>query len=234
MRPWHKYKISECNEPLIPIPPEISRFVPHPYLSLGAPYGNDIDPWKLRVDVVRRLQLAQRFLQIEDPTLRLLVFDAWRPIRVQEFMISYSIAQECYSRGINPHKSSSHVALQEIKDKVAKFWASPSLDPCTPPPHSTGAAVDLTFVTDKGEVLDMGGKIDEIGDISNPDYYAKPLHEIDSSISLRFHSRRNLLQTMMKKAGFSQHPNEWWHFSFGDQMWAWRSRSCEAIYGLCE
>ncbi|MCZ0900835.1 D-alanyl-D-alanine dipeptidase, partial [Microcoleus sp. HI-ES] len=21
--------------------------------------------------------------------------------------------------------------------------------------------------------------------------------------------------------GFQQHPNEWWHFCLGDQMWAW-------------
>jgi D-alanyl-D-alanine dipeptidase len=25
----------------------------------------------------------------------------------------------------------------------------------------------------------------------------------------------------MTAAGFRRHPQEWWHFSLGDQLWAW-------------
>jgi D-alanyl-D-alanine dipeptidase len=25
----------------------------------------------------------------------------------------------------------------------------------------------------------------------------------------------------MATAGFKRHLNEWWHFSYGDQIWAW-------------
>ena len=35
----------------------------------------------------------------------------------------------------------------------------------------------------------------------------------------------------MKQAGFVQHPNEWWHFSYGDQLWSWLSKESNAIYG---
>jgi D-alanyl-D-alanine dipeptidase len=35
----------------------------------------------------------------------------------------------------------------------------------------------------------------------------------------------------MDAAGFSRHANEWWHFSLGDQMWAWARGKAEAIYG---
>ena len=28
----------------------------------------------------------------------------------------------------------------------------------------------------------------------------------------------------MTKFGFAQHPNEWWHFSYGDQLWAWKNK----------
>jgi D-alanyl-D-alanine dipeptidase len=35
----------------------------------------------------------------------------------------------------------------------------------------------------------------------------------------------------MLEAGFAQHPNEWWHFSHGDQLWAWRTGQTQAIYG---
>jgi D-alanyl-D-alanine dipeptidase len=34
---------------------------------------------------------------------------------------------------------------------------------------------------------------------------------------------------MMKKAGFHRHPNEWWHFCLGDQMWVWLSQSTEGV-----
>jgi D-alanyl-D-alanine dipeptidase len=26
----------------------------------------------------------------------------------------------------------------------------------------------------------------------------------------------------MTQAGFERHPQEWWHFSLGDQLWAWQ------------
>ena len=48
---------------------------------------------------------------------------------------------------------------------------------------------------------------------------------------LLWHGRRQLLRDAMGAAGFAQHPNEWWHFSQGDQLWAWRSNQAEAIYG---
>jgi len=36
---------------------------------------------------------------------------------------------------------------------------------------------------------------------------------------------------IMTKFGFTQHPNEWWHFSYGDQLWAWKNKKENAIYG---
>jgi D-alanyl-D-alanine dipeptidase len=38
---------------------------------------------------------------------------------------------------------------------------------------------------------------------------------------------------VMLEVGFAQHPNEWWHFSQGDQLWAWRTGHHQAIYGRC-
>ncbi|MFZ9739796.1 MAG: M15 family metallopeptidase, partial [Prochlorotrichaceae cyanobacterium] len=29
------------------------------------------------------------------------------------------------------------------------------------------------------------------------------------------------LRQVMTTAGFANHPKEWWHFSYGDQLWAW-------------
>ena len=36
----------------------------------------------------------------------------------------------------------------------------------------------------------------------------------------------------MTEEGFAGHPDEWWHFSWGDQMWAALTGAGEAHYGL--
>tara|TARA_Y100001968_G_C19367165_1_gene723147 strand:- start:580 stop:1320 length:741 start_codon:yes stop_codon:yes gene_type:complete len=231
MKPWHQINIKECKQPLIALPSSIHRLTPHPYLSLGAPYGDNIDPWRLRLDVVRRLSHAQDYLSKEKINLRLSVFDAWRPISVQKFMVDYVIEEQSRRIGLDPLDTDYSIKLERVKDEVRKFWASPSLDPSTPPPHSTGAAVDLTLMRQNGSPLNMGCEIDTIGRESYPDHFVS--HHIDKTLTSSnvYHSRRLLLRTVMQKAGFAQHPKEWWHFSYGDQLWAWLNDSTEAIYG---
>jgi len=148
-------------------------------------------------------------------------------------MIDYSIKQECLARGIKYEANSKDEEIRKIVETVCRFWAPPSLNPLMPPPHSTGGAVDVTFIDAKNNELEMGGSIDEIGEVSEPDFYLWA-SRLDSSSNFNlFHSRRVLLASVMRKAGFVQHPNEWWHFSYGDQLWAWMTKSNSAIYGLC-
>ena len=227
MRPWSDRLITDCKELLQPLPSELLRLLPHPYAVLGAPYGRDADPFRLRSGVVRRLLDAQTWLQQSQPGLRFAIFDAWRPIPVQAFMVDHSIAELCRERRIDPTDAEGYA---QVVTDVGRFWAPPSDNPATPPPHSTGAAVDLTLATMDGEPLAMGGAIDAIGACSEPDHYAQaPTPEAQL-----WHQRRQWLTSSMKAAGFAQHPNEWWHFSFGDQLWAWRSGCETAIYAAVD
>lgn len=75
--------------------------------------------------------------------------------------------------------------------------------------HSRGSTVDLTLINlaDKSE-LDMGSGFDWFGPESWPDNPA-------ASPSQRAH--RLLLQTLMKKHGFSPYPQEWWHFTLKEE-----------------
>ncbi len=231
IRPWNKIKIDECSEPLSSIPTDLYRLEPHPYLALGAPYGERISPWFLRNGVIRRLILAQEYLQLEDSDLILAIFDAWRPIAVQAFMVDHEINQQCKLRGINRYAPNDQIRLQHAIADVETFWANPTNNPKCPPPHSTGGAVDLTLADRFGNPLDMGGEIDEIGPVSKPEYYFECPSNDDPLFSEILNSRRMLLAKVMKLAGFVQHPLEWWHFSFGDQLWAWKTTSLVAIYG---
>lgn len=233
MRPWSPIPIADCAEPLQALPPELLRLQPHPYEAVGAPYGAGACPFRLRRGVVARLLQAQAALQAEAPELRLAIFDGWRPLAVQRFMVEHSIAAECAARGIDP--ATSGPAHDAVVAEVGRFWAPPSEDPATPPPHSTGAAVDLTLADHGGCPVPMGSEIDAIGAVSEPEHFRQLAASLPEGEERRqvlaWQANRDLLRSAMLAAGFAQHPNEWWHFSHGDQLWAWRSGQAQAIYG---
>jgi D-alanyl-D-alanine dipeptidase len=229
LRPWSPIPIHEDSDPLEPLPPEFLRIEPHPYAALGAPYGPGGDPFRLRRGVIERLLQAQTLLQERQPGWRLAIFDAWRPLAVQRFMVEHTLRVECLARGIDP--SSESAARDQVVAEVGRFWAPPCDDPAMPPPHSTGAAVDLTLATGDGCLLDMGGAIDAIGPVSEPDHHAAAAAADPEGLAACWHGRRRSLQEAMASTGFAQHPNEWWHFSHGDQLWAWRSGESVARYG---
>lgn len=214
MKPYQKIPIVECGEPLVPIPFEIFSVVsPHPYERLGAPYGRS--PYHLRQSVLDKLTQAQNYLQ-QHSQWRIQIFDAYRPVAVQQFMVDYTFATVAQSQGFNP-ADLSELQRQAIWNEVYQIWAVPSLAANTPPPHSTGAAVDITLVDSTGEPVDMGSAIDELSARSHPNYFSTSAHPVKQ----QYHKHRQLLGDVMRSAGFQRHPAEWWHFSFGDQMWAW-------------
>ncbi|MFP4300019.1 MAG: M15 family metallopeptidase [Spirulinaceae cyanobacterium] len=216
-KPYLNIPIIECGEPLVAIPLEEFKVVsPHPYVKLGADYGTR-SPYYVRKQVLEGLRMAQHQLQQQQPRLRILIFDAYRPIAVQQFMVDYTFAQVCQAQGFDPKNLSASQA-EAIWQEVYQFWAVPSENPDTPPPHSTGAAVDVTLIDEKGQWLAMGGEIDEISPISHPNYYA----EATTPETQKYHAHRQLLAAVMHHGGFCRHDREWWHFSLGDQMWAWK------------
>jgi D-alanyl-D-alanine dipeptidase len=213
MKPYQKIPILECGEPLIPIP--LKQFAvesPHPYEKLGAPYG-DTSPYYLRESVIAALISAQAELQQRHADWRIQIFDAYRPVAVQQFMVDHTFAEVVQSQNLDPD-SLSDDQRDAILRQVYQIWAVPSPNPKTPPPHSTGAAIDLTLVDATGQIIDMGSAIDELSPRSHPDYYANQLDK-------PYHEHRQVLHDVMYSAGFRRHPGEWWHFCLGDQMWAW-------------
>jgi zinc D-Ala-D-Ala dipeptidase len=236
MKPYQQIPIAECHEPLVPIPSEHFTFeIPHPYQKLGAPYHNSKadSPYYLRQGVVESSLAAQKHLQQDYPDWQILIFDAYRPVEVQQFMVDYTFGE--IARGPDYKFPLSEDQKQEILEKVYQFWAVPSLDRATPPPHSTGAALDVTLVDENHQPIDMGSAIDEVSERSYPDYFANS----SESKAKEYHLHRQILKNAMLAVGFQQHPNEWWHFSLGDQMWAWLTNQQQdgsqviARYGRC-
>jgi zinc D-Ala-D-Ala dipeptidase len=219
MKPYQQIPIVECGEPLVPIPLDIFAIEsPHPYEKLSAPYG-DRSPFFLRQGVLARLQNAQTHLQQTHPGWRIQIFDAYRPVEVQQYMVDYTFNELVITAGLSPEELTP-AQRQAFQEQVHQFWAVPSLDPATPPPHSTGAAVDVTLINAENQTVDMGSPIDEISPRSYPNYFAN--HQDRDGV--RYQTHRQILTQAMQSAGFRQHPNEWWHFSWGDQLWAWLSQ----------
>ena len=88
--------------------------------------------------------------------------------------------------------------------------------------HQTGGAVDCTLCFADGRQQDMGAGYLEFG--------AKTKTACRNLTDTQRRNRK-LLCKAMKRVGFVNYPNEWWHFSYGDKMWAAYSRRSVAIYG---
>ena len=92
----------------------------------------------------------------------------------------------------------------KIDPSKRKFVA----DPKTGSIHNRGCAVDLTLydLKTKKEVK-MPCEYDTFSDEANPTYIGGAKEERE---------KRDFLIKVMKKYGFTVHPNEWWHFEHGD------------------
>jgi len=215
VKPHYQIAIAEGGEPLVAIPTVCSLVLPHPYAALGAPYG-ETSPFYVRQSVGDRLLLAHQVLQQHTPGWRIQIFDAYRSIAVQQFMVDYTLRQLAIAAGLPP-EALTESQRESLLQQVYEFWAPPSPDPMTPPPHSTGGAIDVTLINQNHQPVDMGSPIDEVSPRSYPDHFASSADPQAAS----YHRHRLLLRQVMEQAGFQQHPHEWWHFCYGDQMWAW-------------
>lgn len=126
MKPYQQVAIVECGEPLVPIPLELFAIEsPHPYQLLGATY-NGKSPYHLRQGVLDSLIQAQVQLQLKHPSWRIQIFDAYRPVAVQQFMVDYTFEQVVAAQKLNSSQLTES-QRQEIWQQVYQIWALPSL-----------------------------------------------------------------------------------------------------------
>jgi D-alanyl-D-alanine dipeptidase len=235
MKPYRTMPIEECGEPLLPIPKKLFAFFePHPYVALGAPY-NGASPWMLRKGVIAALGKAQGQLERQRPGWKIMFFDAYRPNAVQAFMVEREFVLQAKEAGLDCTKLTAS-DREELSKKVFRLFGTPSENPATPPPHSTGGALDITLADENGKEADMGSPVDENSDRSYPDYFANATNDAGK----RAHANRVFLNDIMSAEGFRRYEAEWWHFCRGDQMWAYMEREKQpgsqtvAIYGRAD
>ena len=157
--------------------------------------------------------------------LELFLFDAWRPRAVQAYFHDLWMPRELKRR--DPMLDGAR-----LTEEVESYWAAPSWDENSPAPHATGAAVDLTLRWKDGEALWMGSLFDDVTALSARDRFESLAPDNFSFSDQEARANRRLLHWLMAEEGFAGHPEEWWHFSWGDQLWAALTKAPYAHYGL--
>ena len=138
----------------------------------------------LQPDVAAKLAKASQLLQQKHPNYRLLVLDAARPLSVQRVMWDAVKNTTFRNYVANPNKGGL---------------------------HNYGAAVDVTITDDLGVELDMGTPFDFFGEESHPTKEETLLKQ--GKLTQTQADNRRLLRKVMREAGFSICPMEWWHFN---------------------
>ena len=195
------------------------------------PYWQRVDGATDRLWLRRSVadRLARVNARAGEAGLELFLFDAWRPRAVQAYFHDVWMPAELRRRD----PSLTGAALTE---EVERYWAAPSPeddsgDAGSPAPHATAAAVDLTLRWTDGEALWMGSLFDDVTALAHRDRF-ETLDADNVSFSDReAQANRRLLHWLMVEEGFAGHPDEWWHFSWGDQMWAALTGAASAHYG---
>lgn len=91
--------------------------------------------------------------------------------------------------------------------------------------HQTGGAIDITLVDSDGKELDMGTKYEE---------YSEKTYTKNNTITEEQKRNRRYMLFKLENLGFVNFPAEWWHYSYGDKMWAAYKNKKICIYGYVE
>lgn len=87
--------------------------------------------------------------------------------------------------------------------------------------HDTGAAIDLALCDANQQDFDFGTKV-------------KEKHK-NTHLTNEQKNNRKMLKGFMKAHNFVNLPGQWWHFSYGDKIWAaYKGKRNGAFYGAAE
>ena len=131
------------------------------------------------------LKKAQARLKQLRPDLCLKVYDAARPMDIQQKM------------------------WDAVKDTNHSFYVSNPKNGGGL--HNYGLAVDITLCRANGDTITMGTKIDNMNGLSHIDTEEQMLK--NGKLSREAYDNRRLLREVMRYAGWMPLRTEWWHFN---------------------
>lgn len=145
----------------------------------------DLHEAYLHPEAMESLSKAQRLLKEMHPGYSLIVYDAARPMSVQQKMWDVVKGTSKYIYLSNPARGGGL--------------------------HNYGLAVDISILDEEGNPLPMGTPVDHLGQEAHITEEARLVAQ--GKITEAERENRILLRQVMKEAGFRPLPSEWWHFN---------------------
>ena len=155
------------------------------------------DDWRIRKEIRQRVEKASTILP---DGLCFMIYEAYRSRQQQQ-----RLWDPLYARlqRDNPDWHADDLYTE------ASRWISPPDGFGSG--HQAGAAIDITLATLDRRPLDMGTGINE---------KSTPLTMTAAPVADDIRKNRDLLISALTKYELANYPDEWWHFSYGDRLWA--------------
>ncbi len=203
---WQNVVIKENNEPLILVS-ETDK------LKIGI-VDKKYEPYfYVRKTIAEKLYLVSGSLP---DGIYLVLIEGYRTLEAQ---------QQSWDAKFNLlKKENPNWSDEEINQSVGLVVAKPL--PLAN--HHCGGAVDVTLMHSDGTLLDMGTPYPSRA--MSADYYKK-FQMLSEDINDDQKENRKILRDAMESVGFVWYPGEWWHYCWGDRMWAVYSDKTECFYG---
>jgi len=220
---WKKIRIVENNEKMISLKSitcDIEKISIRPQYFLQGIVGASPQMY-LRESVTQLLIKAAELLPNDH---RLVLWDGWRPLKVQHALFEKHKAQL--------RKTHLNEDYKIISTMASRFVSAPSNNPTSPPPHNTGGSIDLSILGSNNKPLNMGTAFDDFSTKAATRHFEEEAakHTISDDEIEPFRNRRFLCSIMLE-VGFTNYAAEWWHFDYGNQFWAAASGNDTAFYG---
>ncbi len=166
---------------------QVSLMYSRPDNFTGEILYTDLREAYLHPKAANALVKAQKILKKKRPDLSLMIYDAARPMSIQQKMWNVVAGTKKNIYVSNPKNGGGL--------------------------HNYGMAVDITLCDiATGDTLDMGTKVDFLGKYAHIDQEATLVQQ--GIISPQAKKNRELLRSVMREAGFTPLRSEWWHFNF--------------------
>jgi len=163
----------------------VSLMYTRPDNFTGRVLYTDLKEAYLHPDAAQALKKCQQRLKQLRPELSLIVYDAARPMSVQQKM--WDVVKGT-SKNIYVSNPANGGGL-----------------------HNYGFAVDITICDANGDSIPMGTKIDYMGRAAHPEFEDEMVRK--GIISQEAVANRKLLRDVMAAGGFKVLKTEWWHFN---------------------
>ena len=146
----------------------------------------DLKEAYLHPKAAKAVAKAQQLLKQKRPDLTLKIYDAARPMHIQQIMWDVVVGTKQENYVSNPKNGGGM--------------------------HNYGMAVDITLAdAATGDTLDMGTVVDYLGAYAHITDEASLVQR--HIISAQAKKNRELLRSVMQEAGFMPLKSEWWHFN---------------------